>query len=185
MKLIFDYLLAFIGLFLLSPLLILISIFIKFTSRGPVFYTQQRVGRFGKLFTILKFRSMTADHADSNTITVSGDMRITKFGRFLRKYKLDELPELLNIIKGEMSFVGPRPALFNQDDLIMLRAEKGIDALLPGITGWAQVNGRDELSIYNKVALDLEYLNQQSFYFDIKILWLTLVKVIMRENILH
>ena len=192
MKLIFDYLLAFIGLFLLSPLLILISIFIKFTSRGPVFYTQQRVGRFGKLFTILKFRSMTADHADFNTITVSGDMRITKFGRFLRKYKLDELPELLNIIKGEMSFVGPRPDLPGYADNLKGKDRKILE-LRPGITSVASLKYANEESIlaaqenplkfndeviyFDKVKLNLDYYYNNNLWVDIKIIFATLFRV--------
>ena len=192
MKLIFDYLLAFIGLFLLSPLLILISIFIKFTSRGPVFYTQQRVGRFGKLFTILKFRSMTADHADSNTSTVSGDMRITKFGRFLRKYKLDELPELLNIIKGEMSFVGPRPDLPGYADNLKGKDRKILE-LRPGITSVASLKYANEESIlaaqenplkfndeviyFDKVKLNLDYYYNNNLWVDIKIIFATIFRV--------
>jgi lipopolysaccharide/colanic/teichoic acid biosynthesis glycosyltransferase len=192
MKLIFDYLLAFLGLFLLSPLLILISILIKITSRGPVFFTQQRVGRFGELFTILKFRSMTADHADSNTITVSGDMRITKFGRFLRKYKLDELPELLNIIKGEMSFVGPRPDLPGYADNLRGKDRKILE-LRPGITGVASLKYANEESILaaqenplkfndeviysDKVKLNLDYYYHNNLWVDIKIIFATIFRV--------
>jgi len=192
MKLIFDYLLAIIGLFLLLPLLMLISIFIKLTSKGPVLYTQQRIGRFGKCFTILKFRSMTADHSDSNTITVSGDMRITKFGAFLRKYKLDELPELLNIIKGEMSFVGPRPDLPGYADNLKGEDRKILE-LRPGVTGVASLKYANEESLLaeqenplkfnneviyiDKVRLNLDYYYNNNLWIDIKIIFATIFRV--------
>ena len=133
-----------------------------------------------------KFRSMlTGTPAVATHLLDNPDSYLSPIGDFLRKSSLDELPQLISVLKGDMSFVGPRPALYNQDDLISLRTEKGVDKLLPGITGWAQVNGRDELSIPNKVALDVEYLNHQSFWFDIKILWMTFLKVIKRDGVSH
>ena len=138
------------------------------------------------LFRMPKFRSMQVDTPTVAThLMTNPNAFLSPIGIFLRHFSLDELPQLFSVLKGDMSFVGPRPALFNQDDLIALRTEKGVDKLLPGITGWAQVNGRDELSIPDKVALDVEYLNRQSFWFDIKILWMTLLKVIGRNNISH
>ena len=133
-----------------------------------------------------KFRSMlTGTPAVATHLLDNPDAYLSSIGGFLRRSSLDELPQLFSVLKGDMSFVGPRPALFNQDDLIALRAERGVDKLLPGITGWAQVNGRDELSIPDKVVLDVEYLNRQSFWFDIKILWMTFLKVVKRDGVSH
>ncbi len=133
-----------------------------------------------------KFRSMLTDTPDVATHLLDNpDFYLSPIGGFLRSTSLDELPQLFSVLKGNMSFVGPRPALYNQDDLIAIRTEKGVDKLLPGITGWAQVNGRDELSIPDKVALDVEYLNRQSFWFDMKILWMTFLKVIKRDGVSH
>ena len=133
-----------------------------------------------------KFRSMLIDTPTVATHLLDNpDVYLSPIGGFLRRSSLDELPQLFSVLKGDMSFVGPRPALFNQDDLIALRTEKGVDKLLPGITGWAQVNGRDELSIPDKVALDVEYLNRQSFWFDMKILWMTFLRVINRDGVSH
>ena len=138
------------------------------------------------LFRMPKFRSMQVDTPTVAThLMTNPNAFLSPIGVFLRRLSLDELPQLFSVLKGDMSFVGPRPALFNQDDLIALRTEKGVDKLLPGITGWAQVNGRDELSIPDKVALDVEYLNRQSFWFDIKILWMTFLKVIKRDGVSH
>ena len=156
------------------------------TSKGPVLYWSDRIGRNNEIFKMPKFRSMLIDTpAVATHLLDNPDVYLSPIGGFLRRFSLDELPQLLSVLKGDMSFVGPRPALYNQDDLIALRTEKGVDKLLPGITGWAQVNGRDELSIPDKVALDVEYLNRQSFWFDIKILWMTFLKVINRDGVSH
>ena len=183
MKRLFDLVMATALLIFLVVPMLLIAISVRLTSKGPVLYWSDRVGRDNKVFRMPKFRSMSMDtpavatHLMSDTETF-----LTPIGGFLRRYSLDELPQLFSILKGDMSFVGPRPALFNQEDLIALRTEKGVDKLLPGVTGWAQVNGRDKLSIPDKVDLDVEYLNHQSFWFDLKILWITL-KVIRRDNV--
>ena len=138
------------------------------------------------IFRMPKFRSMLIDTPDVATHLLDNpDKYLSPIGGFLRRSSLDELPQLFSVLKGDMSFVGPRPALYNQDDLIALRSEKGVDKLLPGITGWAQVNGRDELSIPDKVALDVEYLKRQSFWFDMKILWMTFLKVMKRDGVSH
>lgn len=186
MKRIFDF---FMGT-LLFPLLLLpmliIAIAVRLTSTGPVLYWSDRVGRDNTIFRMPKFRSMRMDTPAVATHLMSdAEMFLTPIGGFLRRYSLDELPQLFSILKGDMSFVGPRPALFNQEDLIALRTQKGVDKLLPGVTGWAQVNGRDELSISVKVDLEVEYLNHQSFWFDLKIVWRTLLKVIKPENVSH
>ena len=186
MKRIFDLLL---GVAILVPLVVpmlLISIAVRFSSKGPALYWSDRVGKNNKIFKMPKFRSMLTDTpAVATHLLDNPDAYLSPIGGFLRLSSLDELPQLFSVLKGDMSFVGPRPALFNQDDLIALRTEKGVDELLPGITGWAQVNGRDELSIPDKVALDVEYLNRQSFWFDIKILWMTFIKVIKRDGVSH
>ena len=185
-KRLFDILATLVGGIFLLPIIIPIAIWIKFSSKGSLFYIQKRVGKDFKEFDLYKFRSMVVN-ADKQgpSVTSGDDPRITKVGAIIRRTKIDELPQLLNVLKGDMSFVGPRPALYNQDDLIALRTEKGVHKLLPGITGWAQVNGRDELSIPDKVALDVEYLNRQSFWFDVKILWMTFLKVINRDGVSH
>ncbi len=186
MKRILDLALTlFAGLVLLLPL-IWVAIAVKMTSKGPVLYWSDRVGRNNQIFKMPKFRSMqvgtpaVATHLLSNPETY-----LTPIGSFLRKSSLDELPQLWSILKGDMSFVGPRPALFNQQDLIELRTQAGVHHLSPGLTGWAQVNGRDELPIPEKVALDVEYLHQQSLILDIKIIFLTAWKVIQRDNVSH
>jgi O-antigen biosynthesis protein WbqP len=186
MKRFFDLFLALIViLLLLIPIFILI-LFIKVTSKGALFYWSDRVGMNNIIFKMPKFRSMkVGTPAVATHLLDNPDAHLSPIGGFLRRSSLDELPQLLSVLKGDMSFVGPRPALFNQDDLITLRTEKGVDKLLPGITGWAQVNGRDELSIPDKVALDTEYLNRQSFWFDIKILWMTFLKVVKRDGVSH
>jgi len=186
MKRAFDLLLGVSILVLLVAPMLLISIAIRLSSKGPTLYWSDRVGINNKIFKMPKFRSMLIDAPTVATHLLDNlDVYLSPIGGFLRSYSLDELPQLFSVLKGDMSFVGPRPALYNQDDLIALRTEKGVDKLLPGITGWAQVNGRDELSIPDKVALDVEYLNLQSFWFDMKILWMTFLKVIKRDGVSH
>ena len=186
MKRIFDCILAFtLAVILLIPILMM-ALVIKLNSKGPIFFVSERVGQDNRRFKMIKFRSMKID-----TPIVSTDLLIdprnflTSIGSFLRRSSVDELPQIWNILNGDMSFVGPRPALFNQVELIALRTEKSIHIMVPGLTGWAQVNGRDELSIYDKVNLDHEYMLRQSFNFDLKILWLTYLKVIRKESISH
>jgi O-antigen biosynthesis protein WbqP len=182
----FDILLAISIAVVASPLLILIPIIIYVTSTGPALYWSNRVGRHNKLFSMPKFRSMRiGTPAVATHLLANPKLHLTPIGAFLRKSSLDELPQLWSILVGDMSFVGPRPALFNQDDLIALRTERGVDGLLPGLTGWAQVNGRDELPIPQKVALDVVYLQKQSLWFDIRILWLTAMRVIGSDGVTH
>jgi O-antigen biosynthesis protein WbqP len=183
---IIDLSLGFLLITVLSPILLIVTILVRSTSKGPSLYWSNRVGKNNKIFKMPKFRSMLIDTPTVATHLLDNpDVYLSPIGGFLRRSSLDELPQLFSVLKGDMSFVGPRPALFNQDDLISLRTEKGVDKLLPGITGWAQVNGRDELSIPDKVALDVEYLNRQSFWFDIKILWMTFLKVVKRDGVSH
>ncbi|RLA20859.1 MAG: sugar transferase [Gammaproteobacteria bacterium] len=186
MKPIFDLVLAiFIGLLLVVPLLI-VALLVKLTSKGPALYWSDRVGIDNAIFKMPKFRSMKIDTpAVATHLLADPKSVLTPIGNFLRKSSLDELPQLWTILIGDMSFVGPRPALFNQEDLIVLRTEKGVHKLKPGLTGWAQINGRDELPIPKKVALDVEYLQKRSFLFDLKILWMTFLKVIHREGVSH
>jgi O-antigen biosynthesis protein WbqP len=186
MKRIFDLLLGVVILvFLVAPML-LISIAVRLSSKGPALYWSDRVGINNKIFKMPKFRSMLTDTpAVATHLLDNPGSYLSPISGFLRSTSLDELPQLFSVLKGDMSFVGPRPALYNQDDLIALRTEKGVDKLLPGITGWAQVNGRDELSIPDKVILDVEYLNRQSFWFDMKILWMTFLKVMKRDGVSH
>lgn len=186
MKRMFDLVLAvFAGMLLLIPVL-LVALAVRLTSPGPVLYWSDRVGRYNRIFKMPKFRSMRTDTPAVATHLLSNpDIYLTPIGSFIRKTSLDELPQLWSILKGDMSFVGPRPALYNQDDLIALRTEKGVHTLVPGLTGWAQVNGRDELPIPAKVALDEEYLYRRSTMFDIKIIWLTFVKVLRRDGVSH
>lgn len=185
-KRVFDLLLVSVaGGILLVPIFLL-AVAVSMTSKGPVLYWSDRVGRNNRIFRMPKFRSMRVDAPVVAThLLPNPDMYLTPIGRFLRKSSLDELPQLWSIFKGDMSFVGPRPALFNQDDLIALRTEYGVHLLPPGLTGWAQINGRDELPIPKKVALDFEYLQRRSLLFDLRILFLTLVKVIRQESISH
>ena len=186
MKRIFDLILAIFLFLVLLISLLLIAVLVITTSRGPVLYWSDRIGKNNKIFKMPKFRSMRIDTpAVATHLLNNPDVYLSPIGGFLRRSSLDELPQLFSVLKGDMSFVGPRPALFNQDDLIALRTAKGVDKLLPGITGWAQVNGRDELSIPDKVALDVEYLNRQSFWFDVKILWMTFLKVMSRDGVSH
>jgi O-antigen biosynthesis protein WbqP len=186
MKRVFDFCLGLALFILLAVPMILIAIAIRLSSKGKSFYWSDRIGRNNKIFKMPKFRSMSIVTPDLAThLLKSPDSYLTPIGGFLRRSSIDELPQLLSVLKGDMSFVGPRPALYNQDDLVALRSTKGVDKLLPGITGWAQVNGRDKLSIADKVALDLEYLDRQSLWFDIKILWMTFLKVIKQDEVSH
>ncbi len=186
MKRIFDLILAIIITVFMSIPVIIIAGCVKLSSPGPVLYWSERIGRNNRIFKMPKFRSMKINTPEVAThLLTDPKSALTPIGDFLRKSSLDELPQLWSILQGHMSFVGPRPALFNQDDLIALRTQQGIDTLLPGLTGWAQVNGRDELPIPQKVTLDFEYLQRQSFFFDLYILWLTLLKVTRREGITH
>ena len=186
MKRFFDLVASVILLILLIIPMLLVAIAIRLTSKGQVLYWSDRVGRGGVIFKMPKFRSMIENTpAIATHLMEDSDQFLSPIGKFLRQSSFDELPQLFSIIKGDMSFVGPRPSLFNQDDLIALRIEQGVDKLVPGVTGWAQVNGRDDLSIPEKVDLDVEYLNRQSFWFDLKILWMTFLKVIKRDNVSH
>ena len=186
MKRVFDLVVSAMLLPLLIIPILVIVIAIQLTSKGPSLYWSDRVGKNNKVFRMPKFRSMLiGTPAVATHLLDNPDCYWTPIGRFLRLSSLDELPQLFSILKGDMSFVGPRPALFNQDSLIARRTENGVDKLLTGITGWAQVNGRDDLSIPDKVALDTEYLNRQSFWFDMKLLWMTFLKVMKREGVSH
>jgi O-antigen biosynthesis protein WbqP len=186
MKRLFDLLVAVhAAAFLALPILI-VALAVRLTSPGPALYWSDRVGRHNRIFRMPKFRSMRIDTpAVATHLLQNPDQWLTPIGSFLRKSSLDELPQLWSILKGDMSFVGPRPALFNQDDLIALRTQAGVHELLPGLTGWAQINGRDELPIPQKVVLDAEYLARQSLFFDLKILWMTAAKVVLRHGVSH
>ena len=186
MKRVFDCILAStLAIILLTPM-ILLAIAIKLNSKGPVFFVSERVGQDNHLFQMIKFRSMKMDTPIVSTDLLDEPKRfLTSIGSFLRRSSVDELPQLWNILSGDMSFVGPRPALFNQIDLINMRTEKSIHKMVPGLTGWAQINGRDELTVDDKVGFDHEYMLKQSFNFDLKILWLTYLKVIRKESISH
>lgn len=186
LKRLFDLVLALFASIILFVPFIIVALMVRLTSKGPVLYWSQRVGKNNTLFSMPKFRSMWVDTpAVATHLLGNPEALLTPIGSFLRKSSLDELPQLWNILKGDMSFVGPRPALFNQDDLIAQRTEAGIHLLIPGLTGWAQINGRDELPIPQKVALDAEYLRRRSFLFDIKIIILTFIKVIKKEGVTH
>ena len=186
MKRIFDVVLSIILLIVLILPMLLIALLIRFTSDGQALYWSDRVGKNGVVFKMPKFRSMqTNTPVVATHLMEQPDEFLSPVGGFLRRSSLDELPQIFSILKGDMSFVGPRPALFNQDDLIALRVEKRVDQLIPGITGWAQVNGRDELSILDKVDFDVEYLINKSLWFDFKILWVTLIKVVKRVGVKH
>lgn len=186
MKRIFDLALAAVAAcFLLVPVL-LVAAAVRLSSSGPALYWSDRVGRNNKIFKMPKFRSMrVGTPAVATHLLTDAKSHLTPIGSFLRKSSLDELPQLWSILAGDMSFVGPRPALFNQHDLVALRTQQGVHALVPGLTGWAQVNGRDELPIPDKVKLDVEYLQRQSLVFDLRILWLTFVKVLRRDGVSH
>ena len=186
MKRFFDLLLAGLTAMVLLVPVGVVALLVRVTSSGPVLYWSDRVGRYNRIFKMPKFRSMQMGTPAVATHLLSDPgIYLTPIGSFLRKSSLDELPQLWSILVGDMSFVGPRPALFNQDDLIELRTRHGVHELVPGLTGWAQVNGRDELPIPEKVKLDVEYLQRRSLGFDIWILWLTLVKVLRRDGVSH
>ena len=186
MKRLVDLILGLVAAtFLIVPIFV-VAVMVRLTSPGPALYWSNRVGRNNQIFQMPKFRTMRVGTPAVATHLLSNpDTYLTPIGSFLRKSSLDELPQLWSILKGDMSFVGPRPALYNQDDLIELRTRKGVDILLPGLTGWAQVNGRDELPIPQKVELDAQYLERQGFWFDLKILWLTFLKVLRRDGVSH
>jgi O-antigen biosynthesis protein WbqP len=182
----FDLSFALVASLLLALLVFMVMLTVRLTSPGPALYWSDRVGRHNRLFKMPKFRSMRIDTpAVASHLLTNPDQWLTPIGSFLRRTSLDELPQLWSILKGDMSFVGPRPALFNQDDLIKLRTEKGVHEVLPGLTGWAQINGRDEIPISQKVQLDAEYIHRQSFFFDVKILWMTALKVVAKDGISH
>ena len=186
MKRLFDFILALYLILLLMVPMIIITIVIKLTSRGASIHWSDRVGKNNVVFKMPKFRSMNIDTpALATHLLKDSSSALSPVGSFLRKYSLDEIPQLWSILKGDMSFVGPRPALFNQNDLINLRSTYGVEKILPGLTGWAQVNGRDDLPITEKVNKDVEYLQKHSFLFDLKILWLTLLKVVKKDGISH
>ena len=186
MKRVFDLLLAVLAALVLAVPVLLVALAVRLTSAGPALYWSERVGRHNQLFKMPKFRSMrVGTPAVATHLLADPQSHLTPIGSFLRKSSLDELPQLWSILVGDMSFVGPRPALFNQHDLIELRTQLGVHELVPGLTGWAQINGRDELPIPDKVKLDAAYLQRQSLWFDIRILWLTFVKVIRRDGVTH
>jgi len=181
-----DFFLAVIASMILFVPILIVALCVRLTSPGPILYWSRRVGRFNRVFLMPKFRSMRVDTPTVAThLLENPDRFLTPIGSFLRKSSLDELPQLWCILGGRMSFVGPRPALYNQDDLIELRTAHGVDQLLPGLTGWAQINGRDELPVPEKVKFDVEYLKRRSFGFDMRILFLTAGKVIRRKGIRH
>ena len=186
MKRMFDLLLALTAAVVLAVPVLLVAIAVRLTSPGPALYWSDRVGRHNKIFKMPKFRSMrVGTPAVATHLLADPKAHLTPIGSFLRTSSLDELPQLWSILVGDMSFVGPRPALFNEHDLIELRTQRGVHELVPGLTGWAQINGRDELPLPDKVKLDAEYLQRQSLGFDIRILWLTLVKVLRRDGVTH
>lgn len=186
MKRVIDLCLVLIMIVVLAIPIILVAIAIKLTSSGPVLYWSDRVGRNNSIFRMPKFRSMrTGAPVVATHLLKNPETHFTPIGSFLRRSSLDELPQLWSILIGKMSFVGPRPALFNQDDLIALRTQFGVQKLVPGLTGWAQINGRDELPLAEKVKLDVEYLRRQSLGFDLLILWMTFVKVLRRDGVSH
>lgn len=185
-KRVFDIGCSSLGILLLSPLLLTIALAVKLTSRGPVLHWSKRVGKNNELFEMPKFRSMQSDTPQIATHLLADPATfLTPIGGVLRKSSMDELPQLFSIVRGDLSLVGPRPALFNQHDLTAMRTARGVHRVVPGLTGWAQVNGRDELPMAVKVNFDAEYLQRQSLRFDLKILLLTLMKVIKREGVTH
>lgn len=186
MKRVFDLFLALCASLLLSIPILVVAMMVKFTSAGPVLYWSERVGRRNRNFSMPKFRSMrVGTPAVATHLLENPGAYLTPIGSFIRRTSLDELPQLWSIWRGHMSFVGPRPALFNQRDLIEARTAAGVDQLIPGLTGWAQVNGRDDLPIPRKVELDSEYLRRQSFLFDVRILWLTAINVLRSKGVSH
>lgn len=186
MKRVFDLVSASALAVVLAPVLLVVALAVRLTSPGPALFRTQRVGRHNALFTMYKFRTMRTDTPQVATHLLADPARyLSPVGGFLRRTSLDELPQIFNVLKGDMSLVGPRPALFNQDDLVALRTRRGVHELVPGVTGWAQVNGRDELSIPAKVQLDAEYLARRSFWFDMKILVLTAWKAVRGSGVSH
>jgi len=186
MKRIFDLLVALGLVLILAPLFLLVVLAVRLTSTGPVLFSTRRVGKNSRLFTMYKFRTMRMNTPQVAThLLKEPDQFLTPIGKLLRRTSLDELPQLINVVRGEMSLVGPRPALFNQDDLIALRTAGGVHEMTPGITGWAQVNGRDELPIPEKVKLDEWYLKNRSAWLDLKIVGMTVFKVIRKEGVVH
>jgi O-antigen biosynthesis protein WbqP len=186
MKRLFDVALCLLASTVLLVPLVVVALLVRLTSPGPALYWSDRVGKNNKIFKMPKFRSMrVGTPAVATHLLADPKSVLTPVGSFIRKSSLDELPQLWSILVGDMSFVGPRPALFNQQDLIEMRTQKGVHTLVPGLTGWAQVNGRDELPIPQKVTLDAEYLQRRGFWFDIKILWLTFLKVVQRDGVSH
>jgi O-antigen biosynthesis protein WbqP len=182
----FDLVLALVLIILFSIPMLIIGVFIKLASKGPAIFWTDRIGINNTIFKMAKFRTMRTDTPQTAThLMENPEEYLIRGGGFLRKYSLDELPQLFNISKGDMSFVGPRPALFNQDDLVKLRTEKGVHRIIPGVTGWAQVNGRDDLLIPVKVSFDEYYLGHRSFWFDMYIMFLTMLKVVKREGVRH
>ena len=185
-KQLFDLAMALVAAVFLALPISLVALAVRYSSPGPALYWSDRVGRNNQIFKMPKFRSMRIDTPAVATHLLDNPSQwLSPIGSFLRKSSLDELPQLWSILKGDMSFVGPRPALFNQHDLIALRTEKGIHELVPGLTGWAQVNGRDEIPIPQKVELDAQYLKRKSFLFDLKILWMTVLKVTAGKGVSH
>jgi O-antigen biosynthesis protein WbqP len=186
MKKIFDFVLAVLLILMLFILIMGIAFLVRLTSRGPAIYWSKRIGKNNEIFLMPKFRTM---HIETPTVAThllrNPEQWITPVGSFLRKYSLDELPQLWSILVGDMSFVGPRPALYNQKDLITKRTEKGVHKILPGLTGWAQINGRDELSVVEKLKFDVEYLERRTLMFDVRIIWITILKVFIKEGISH
>ena len=184
MKRLFDFLMSLIAIIVLSPVILIVALAVKFTSPGPILFKQRRIGKDNVEFEIYKFRTMRIDTPNVPTHLLENPQQwITPIGKFLRKTSLDELPQLFNILKGEMSIVGPRPALYNQLDLKEMRTEVGVHKLVPGLTGWAQINGRDEIPLSLKVSLDKEYLDRKSFLFDIKIILMTVFSVIKSDGV--
>jgi len=185
-KRLFDLIISLTLIVLLFIPILMISFLVMLTSPGPIIYWSERVGLDNVIFRMPKFRSMNLNTPSlASHLMKDSKLYLTPIGGFLRRFSLDELPQLFSTLKGDMSFIGPRPALFNQEDLIAQRTAKGVEKILPGLTGWAQVNGRDILSISQKVALDVEYMNNQSFCFDLKILWMTFLKVVKQVNVSH
>jgi len=186
MKRLFDVILSIVLIIFLLVPMVIVALAVRLSSNGPILYWSNRIGERNVIFKMPKFRTMKTETPDIATHLMKDPQQfLSPIGGLLRKYSLDELPQLFSIFKGKMSFVGPRPALFNQHDLIALRTEKHVNKLLPGLTGWAQVNGRDDLSIHSKVLLDVEYMEKKSFFFDLKILWLTFIRVIKSSGISH
>ena len=186
MKRCFDLVLALFAAIVLLVPIAAVAMLVRLTSPGPALYWSDRVGRYNKIFKMPKFRSMrVGTPAVATHLLADPTSVLTPIGSLIRKSSLDELPQLWSILVGDMSFVGPRPALFNQHDLIALRTQKNVHTLVPGLTGWAQVNGRDDLPIPQKVEMDVEYLRRRGFWFDVQILWLTFLKVVRRDGVSH